>query len=86
MEYIRKQITLPKSVERRYEQLAKENGKDFSEYIGEILKTHLKFLPKKKRANNSYENLRSIIGICSGEDRDWSINHDKYLYEESDIH
>ena len=48
MESVRKQITLPKNVELRYAQLAKENGKNFSEYIGEILTKHLKFIPKKK--------------------------------------
>ncbi len=86
MESVRKQITLPKNVELRYAQLAKENGKNFSEYIGEILTKHLKFIPKKKRTKNTYENLRSIIGMCSGTDGDVSVNHDKYLYEESDIH
>ncbi len=86
MESVRKQITLPKSVERRYEQLAKENCKDFSEYIEEILKTHLKFLPKKKRNQNDRDGLRSLIGIASGQDGDVSVNHDKYLYGEPDIH
>ena len=86
MELVKKQITLPKKVERRYTQLAKENGKNFSDFIGEILTTHLKFLPNKKRKKNSYENLRSLIGMCSSEEGDWSVNHDKYLYEEADIH
>lgn len=86
MSQVTKHISLSKNLERRLAKAAKERGKNLSEMFREIALNFLNNAPKRARKTESYENLRSIIGMVDSGHSDISANHDKYLYENADIH
>lgn len=82
MELVKKHILIPKKLEKRLEKIARERKKSFSETIRDALQSFTDSIPSNK--NNKYrsENLRALVGLYSTVEKDMSVQHDKYLYED----
>jgi len=86
MELVRKHILIPKKLEQRLEKIAKERKKSLSDTIREALQSYTESIPSIKNTHNTEENLRVLVGLYSNKERDLSVNHDKYLYEDQNLY
>lgn len=86
MELVRKHILIPKKLEQRLEKIAKERKKSLSDTIREALQSYTESVPSIKNTHNTEENLRALVGLYSYKERDLSVNHDKYLYEDQNLY
>jgi metal-responsive CopG/Arc/MetJ family transcriptional regulator len=86
MELVRKHILIPKKLEQRLEKIAKERKKSLSDTIREALQSYTESIPSIKNTHNTEENLRALVGLYSNKERDLSVNHDKYLYEDQNLY
>lgn len=86
MELVRKHILIPKKLEQRLEKIAKERKKSLSDTIREALQSYTESIPSIKNTHNAEENLRVLVGLYSNKERDLSVNHDKYLYEDQNLY
>ena len=80
MELVRKQITIPKPLERKMARIAKESNRTFSEVVKEALSQYASFMPRKSKTEKQETALRNMIGMYSSGVMNGSINHDQELY------
>lgn len=74
---IRKQIYLEEAIIEQLKEIAEKENLSQSELIRQSIKSYIKEKQSKGEAKNP---LLKLIGICSSDITDGSINHDQYIY------
>ena len=74
---IRKQIYLEETIIEQIKEIADKENISQSELIRQSIKNYI----KEKQSKGEIEDpLLKLIGICSSDITDGSVNHDKYIY------